>query len=278
MSVSSRCAGTCRAPRDHWRGSEARVTPRLVPYFEPEEYQPEPPLRTQLTGPLPWEDPSLSWSRRLFATLFATFTPLRSIHAVAAGGIAPALTFALISAGPFSLLWAILPFTHTLLFKPEFGLEVLHSADNIPMSLDFVRALAIGFGLSVIALLSWALPFSSLVKAFSNGSRPEPPQLAAWRTALYRTWVVPLGMTLFSIAAWGMPKDPNPLVIEMAVICLQILPRIVILIHCHTMARYFGANGFGALVVSGVPLVVQWAVGLSVQQGAEMLLPPMPQI
>ena len=247
-----------------------------MPYIEPEEYRPEPPLRAQITGPLPWEDPAVRWPRKLFATLGATFAPLSTIHAVANGTLGPALTFAAVSAVPFMCVWAILPFTYTLWFKPEFGIAVLSHAEPPAMVLDFLRALAIGLVISVITLFSWTLPFASLVKAFSNGSREADPKLAAWRTSLYRTWVVSFGMSVFSLVTWGMPKDPDPLVIEMAMLGLQILPRILLLIHCHTMARYFGAGGFGALVVSGVPLAVQWAVGLSVQQAAEALLPPMP--
>ena len=281
VSDSAGCAGTCRGrlpcrgrPLAFWLAS-CYTGP--VPYIEPEEYRPEPPLRVQITGPLPWEDPALSWPRRFFSTLGTTFAPLRTIHAVADGTIGPALAFALLSSAPFMVLWAIPPFTHTLIFKPEFGLEVMAKSDDLTIALDVLRALGIGLVVSVISLFSWALPFASLVRAFSNGTRPENPQLAAWRTALYRLWIIPLGTTLFSIAVLGMPKDPNPFAIELAMLGLQILPRILVLVHCHTMARYFGASGFGALVVSGVPLVVQWAVGLSVQQGAEMMLPPMPK-
>ncbi|MDB4976212.1 MAG: hypothetical protein JWN48_4553 [Myxococcaceae bacterium] len=249
----------------------------FVPYIEPEEYRPEPPLRAEITGPIAWEDPSLSWPRRLFATLAATFAPLRTIHAVADGRLTPALVFALITAGPFMWLWALIPYTHTLRFDPSFGVVVLPHDGPLDMLVDILRAAGIGFTLSMIALLSWALPFTSLVQAFSNGSRPEAPKLAAWRTTLYRTWIMPLGITLLLLTSWGMPKDPNPLVPELAFICLQILPRILILVHCHTMARYFGASGFGALIVSGVPVAVQLAVDLSVHQGAAMLLPPMPE-
>ncbi|MDB4940728.1 MAG: hypothetical protein JWP97_262 [Labilithrix sp.] len=247
-----------------------------VPYIEPEEYRPEPPLRAEITGPLAWEDPSLSWPRRLFSTLLATFLPLRTIHAVADGPLTPALVFATISAAPFMLLWAIIPYTHTLLFEPDFKLRVLAHDGPVAMLTDVLSAVGIGFALSVIALLSWALPFTSLVAAFANGSRPESPKLAAWRTTLYRTWIMPLGMTMLSLASWGMAKDPHPMVIELTYICLQILPRILILVHCHTMARYFGASGFGALVVSGVPVAVQMAADLTVHQAASMLLPMPP--
>src|ERR1700712_1452399 len=181
VSDSVGCAGTCRAalrcrsrPLAFWL---AACYTGSVPYIEPEEYRPEPPLRVQITGPLPWEDPALSWPRRFFSTLITTFAPLRTIHAVADGTILPAIAFALLSAGPFMVLWAILPFTHTLMFKPEFGLEVMAKSDDLTIGIDVLRALGIGMVVSIISLSSWALPFASLVRAFSNGTRPENPQL-----------------------------------------------------------------------------------------------------
>ena len=122
--------------------------------------------------------PRLSFGRRLFSTLGATFAPLRTIHAVAAGRIAPALRFTLLTALPFMLLWAIVPFTHTLLFKPSFGLEVLPEQELRCRSGSTCCApVAIGLGFSSITFVSWTLPFASLVGAFSNGSRPEAPRL-----------------------------------------------------------------------------------------------------
>jgi len=236
-----------------------------VPYIEPEEYPAEPPLRTHVTGPLAWEDPSLPFLRRLFSTLGATFSPLRTIHAVAAGTVGPGLRFALLTALPSMLLWAILPYTQTLFFKPPFQVERMPDAGSMPVWLDVTRAMGIGVGLSLITFFSWTLPFTSLVSAFANGSRPENPKIAAWRTALYRTWIVPFGLVLFSLAIWVVPNPP-PVLVEITYLSLKMLPRILILVHCHTMARYFGANGFGALAVSVIPLVVQWAVDLSLDQ------------
>lgn len=222
-----------------------------------------------------WEDGALPWYQRLYRTLSATFAPLESLHAVANGEVAPALRFALLSALPFMFLWAVVPFTHTLRFGPSFDVVVLpHGA--MPIELDIVRALAIGLVFSGLSQLSWALPFASLVAAFSDGSRPEDPRRAGWRTALYRMWVIPFGMTVFFVVVWGLPAGPSDFVAELAVLGLQMLPRMLILVHCHVMARYFGANGFGALVVSVVPLVVQWAVGLSLQELAVRLAPVMP--
>jgi hypothetical protein len=247
-----------------------------VPYIEPEGYRPEQPLRPQITGPMGWEDETLPWPARLYRTLLATFAPLESLHAVAHGEIAPALRFMLLSALPWMLLWAIIPFTHTLNFETAFRITVVKDPGGLPIELDVVRAMAIGLVFNAVSQLSWCVPFVSLLAGFADGSRPEDPKRAGWRTTLYRMWIVPFGMTLFFLVPWGLPYAPGDFVVELAVLGLQMLPRMLILIHCHVMARYFGASGFGALLVSVLPLVVQWAVGLSLQEAAVHLLPAVP--
>jgi hypothetical protein len=247
-----------------------------VPYIEPEDYRPEQPLRPQVTGPIGWEDEALPWWARLWRTLGATFAPLDSLHAVANGEVGPALRFMVLSALPWMFLWAVIPFTHTLNFETGFRVSLVKDAGNLPIELDVVRAMAIGLVFNGMSQLSWALPFVSLLKGFANGSRPEDPKRAGWRTSLYRMWIVPFGMTMFFVIPWALPVNPSDFVFELGVLGLQMLPRMLILVHCHVMARYFGASGFGALVVSVVPLVVQWAVGLSLQELAVRLLPAMP--
>ncbi|HEX5659792.1 MAG TPA: hypothetical protein VFX59_21505 [Polyangiales bacterium] len=247
-----------------------------MPYIAPEDDRPEQPLNPEITGPMGWEDEALPWLTRLYRTLEATFAPLASLRAVAGGEVAPALRFMLLSAVPWMLLWAIIPFTHTLNFESSFRVSVLKDASGLPIELDIVRAMAIGLVFNGLAQLSWAMPFVSLLAGFANGSRPEDPKRAGWRTALYRMWVVPFGMTLFFLVPWALPSQPSDFVVELAVLALQMLPRMLILIHCHVMARYFGASGLGALVVSLVPLLVQWAVGLSLQEVAVRLLPALP--
>ncbi|HEY6881596.1 MAG TPA: hypothetical protein VI299_26400 [Polyangiales bacterium] len=223
-----------------------------------------------------WEDNALPWYQRVFRTLRATFAPVETLHAVANGEIAPALRFMLLSALPWMLLWAVIPFTHNLNFGSGFEVTVIADKGALPIELDIVRAMAIGLVFNGLTQLSWAVPFVSLLAAFSTGERPEDPKRAGWRTALYRMWIVPLGMMLFFVVPWALPTKPNELTLELAVLGLQMLPRMLILIHCHVMARYFGANGFGALVVSVIPLIVQQAVGLSLQELAVRLLPVMP--
>lgn len=223
-----------------------------------------------------WEDGALPFHRRLISTLFATFHPVESLHAVSNGNVGPALRFALLTTLPFMLLWAIPPFTHTLHFDVEFALSVLPEKSTLPVWLDIARAMGIGFVISAITILSWAVPFASLVRAFADGSRSEDPARAAWRSALYRCWILPFGTSAFYLVTWGLPKDPSPFLIELTLLSFQMLPRLVVLIHCHALARYFGTTGLSALACSVIPLAVELAVGAPVWRGAEYFLPPMP--
>lgn len=220
-----------------------------------------------------WEDPALSFGRRLGATLAASFAPLESLQAVARGETRPALRFALLTALPFMMLWAIFPYTYTILFSSPFGVELLPDKSTVPVWLDVLRAMGIGLGLELLSLLSWSIPFVSLVRAFANGSREEDPTRAAWRTTLYRVWVIPFGIFVFWLLHWGLPEESGMFVREISWLGMHQLPRILILIHCHAMARYFGADGMGAFAVSVVPLAVEWAIGLTVERGARLLLP-----
>jgi hypothetical protein len=225
---------------------------------------------------MPWENPELSLFRRITGTLSSTFLPLGTIRAVSSGTIGPALRFMLIWTLPWMPLWAIMPYTHSLLFKYNFAVEVVAKTSG-GIWLDVARAMAIGVALSGVAMLSWALPFASLLRAFGN--TPEPgvePGNAAWRMVLYRAWVVPCGLTLLSVLAWSLPKEPNASLVELALLGLLLLPRVLILMHCFAMARYFGVQGLSSIAVALVPLIVEVVVGLVVGRGAEALLPAAP--
>ena len=227
---------------------------------------------------MPWEAPGLSFPRRLFGTLRSTFSPLRTIQAVSSGRISSALGFSLVWALPWMPLWAIMPFTHSLLFKHSFELEVVTGKGTLPVPWDVARAAAIGVVLSSIALLSWAVPFASLLRAYAKTrDGGVDPAHAAWRMVLYRGWVVPCGLSLLALCAWSMPPEPSRFLIELSLLSFQLLPRILILMHCFAMARYFGIEGLASFAVAVVPLVVEVAVGLLVGRGAELLLPQIPE-
>jgi hypothetical protein len=226
---------------------------------------------------MPWENRELPLVRRFAGTVSSTFLPLGTIRAVSSGAITPALRFMLLWTLPWMPLWAIMPFTHSLNFKYNFVIEVLGRSTPAAIWLDVARAMGIGLVLSAIGLLSWAVPFASLLRAF--GKTPEPgvePGNAAWRMVLYRAWVVPCGLTLLSLFAWALPEEPIPSLVEIALLGFLLLPRVLILMHCFAMARYFGVEGLASIAVSLVPLVVEVALGLLVGRGAEALLPPLP--
>ncbi len=226
-------------------------------------------------GPIAWEDASLSLVRRALATLAATFQPVRTLRSVAHGPLSPALVFAAWSGLPFMLLWAIVPFTHTLLFGPELQIRLAKGALASQVEPDVLRAAGIGFVLSLVGFFSWALPFASLTRAFcASPPHALEARRAAWRTALYRAWIIPCGFTLWSLVCWAVPSDPSPLLIQPALVVCQLLPRLLVLIHCQAMARYVGASTLGALGVAVVPLAVEWAVGLFLLEAAHGFLPP----
>lgn len=249
------------------------VTPAAVPY----DIEPLPGAPAQAPGPMPWENPDLSLLRRFTGTVTSTFLPLGTIRAVSSGTITPALRFLLLWGLPWMPLWAIMPFTHSLLFKYSFTVEVVGAESAGPIGLDVARAMGIGLALSAVALFSWAMPFASLLRAFAKNAEPGvEPASAAWRMVLYRAWVVPCGLTLFSLLAWSLPKDPNALLVDLALVGLYLMPRVLILMHCFAMARYFGVEGLASIAVALLPLAVEMAVGMVVGLGAETLLPKPP--
>ncbi len=226
-------------------------------------------------GPIAWEDPSLPLIRRALLTLAATFQPVRTLRSVAHGPLTPALVFALWSSLPWMMMWAILPFTHTLLFGPGFAITLAKGALPSQIQDDVLRAAAVGLGLSVLGFMSWALPFASLTRAFcSSPPHALEARRAAWRTALYRGWIIPFGLTVWALLSWALVEEPSILVLESAVLLCHYAPRLLVLIHRQAMARYVGASTLGALGVAVVPVALELAVGLILWEAARGFLPP----
>jgi hypothetical protein len=225
--------------------------------------------------PLAWENLNLPWLARAARTLWSTFTPNTGANAVAHGRIRDAFGFALFFALPWMPLWAIVPFTHTLVFKPGLDLDLTQTPPALPPAMDVTRAMGIGLGLSIISLLSWATPFSSLMRAFCPSPTLAPAAAAAaWRTALYRAWIVPFGLTAFWFCVWCLPADPPSILFEISVLLFQLLPRLLILLHCAALARHVGIKGWSVSIVALVPWAVEWALGLALSEGVSSLLPP----
>jgi hypothetical protein len=243
-----------------------------VPY-EPERL-PETPA--QLPGPIAWEEPSLSFPRRLFGTLKSSFAPLTSIQAVASGSVGSALRFCLLWTLPWMAAWAIMPFTYTLNFK-HLTVEPLAGQSTLPVAWDVARAAGIGVLLSSIALLSWGVPFASLFAAFAKMRDPSVnAHQAAWRMVLYRSWIVPCGLSLLVWFGWTLPPEPNPWLVEIPFLILYVMPGVLIWMHCFAMARYFGVEGLASLAVASVPMGVEFAIGLWVGKAAAVWAPHVP--
>jgi hypothetical protein len=228
----------------------------------------------QAPGPIAWELPDRALPMRLLGTLRATFSPLTTIRAVASGELAPAVRFALIWMVPWMLAWAILPFTHTLNFT-YFRIEVIHKPGDLPIAWDVLRAMAVGFVHTALVLIAWALPFASLLRAFG---KPDDSlgdlKTVAYRVMLYRSWVLPCGLTLFALCGWALPPEPNPVVFELSFVGLRLLPPILLLMHCFVTARYCGVEGLASIAVAMVPLLVVMAVGQFIDMGANAFAPP----
>lgn len=247
-----------------------------MPYHEPPENAPRPSRPPLIAlGPIAWEDANLGAFQRLFGTLAATFRPIQSLRAVAHGPIGPAIAFFVLSGLPWMLLWGILPFTHTLLFGHSFDLKVVGNATQPQIVPDVIRASGVGFVMSCLSFLSWALPFASLTKAFcASPPHAEEAHRAAWRSALYRGWIIPFGFAMSQFLLWAWPVEPTFDSFQLVVLLCQLAPRLLILIHCQAMARYVGASTLGALAVALVPVALDWAVGLLLAEGATSFLPP----
>jgi len=238
----------------------------------------EPPLgapQLSPSTPIAWEDPSLSFARRILATLTDAFSPVQSVTRLRVGPLAPAIGFFLLTAVPCMLAWGVMPFTHTLSFTPGLGLAV--TSAKLPIWLDVVRASGIGFGLSVLALVCWGAPFASLLRAFAAPTfLGIEARHAALRLLFYRAWLVPFGTTAFLFAAWVLPADSLQLVMLVFMLLFLLLPRLLVLVSCQSMAGAFGAGAIAAIAVGFVPLLVEWAVGRTVWHFVEKLLPAAP--
>jgi hypothetical protein len=84
-------------------------------------------------------------------------------------------------------------------------------------------------------------------------------------------------MSLFWLSVWALPMGAPALAGDLAFLFFQMLPRMLIVLHCHAMARYFGASSGTALLVAGVPLAVEWAAGLWVWHLTRDFLPVQPE-
>jgi hypothetical protein len=236
-------------------------------------------------APMPWEDRARSAFGRFWGTLGNAFAPVRGVPALCSPAVLPAWTFALISAVPFMLAWGVIPFTSTLAFGPSLEVTPTVEAGKIPLWLDLTKSMGISFGVSLLAQLSWALPFMSLLRAFADVRVPaDLVRSIAMRFVLYRAWLVPCGTVAFHLAWWALPaaavvgdgSDPQAQASGaelLAVMLFRFAPHILVLLGAQATAASLGASVLGALAVAVVPAILQEVVGLTVSHYAAQLLP-----
>jgi hypothetical protein len=220
---------------------------------------------------IPWEDPARGLVGRFLGTLGNALRPVRGTPQLCGIRVAPAFRFALLSALPAMLLWGIVPFTSTLLFKG--GLQVEVRPDKLPIWLDVLRAMSLSFCVSFLGQLVWALPFASLLRAFAAEPMPAPLVTAtAYRFVFYRAWLVPAcNLTLWTLSCILPAAQSGALGSFEAI--LQLVPQVMILLGAQAMALTFGASMLGSLAVALVPLVLEAVVMLIANEYAVRFLP-----
>jgi hypothetical protein len=239
---------------------------------EPEQGSP-PPI-----APMPWEDRARSALGRFWGTFGNALAPMRGVPALCSPAVTPAFTFALLSALPMMLASGIVPYTRTLTFGPSLRTAPTALASEIPLWVDVLMSMGMGGAVTLIAQLSWALPFTSLLRAFSDPRVPaELVRAIGVRFALYRAWLVPAGLLAMNLAIWALPAlmpAPDASGAEgglqptsahlLAFVVFQLVPPILILLGAQATAASLGASSLGALAVAVVPAIMQVTVGLIV--------------
>jgi hypothetical protein len=200
--------------------------------------------------PIAWEEPTKPLGSRFLSTIGSALSPLASAPSFARDNTAGARTFFLLSFVPLALLAAIVPFTHTLLFRPTFTIHVIGAADERAILIDVLRALGIGLVSTLIQLCALAFPFISLARAYAVRGREAAPV----RVVLYRAFLLPLGDVLFSILLWNAPAGGDLANVEAFARLIQVIPLILLFLSLRATARMASGTGpIASLVVTIVP-------------------------
>ena len=223
-----------------WRSVGWPVTPRRCPISSPRSisrsrpcaHKSRVPSRGKTQACRSCAGCSPRWARPL--PRYARSTP--SLR-----GRSASLTLRAADVAPF-MLSGHRAFTHTC-SSALVRLEVLPSAAPCSVA-RLARAVGIGLAFSLLSLCLGSYRLPAWVRAFSTAAGPRVAHLRRGARPSTATGSIP-GHALFSLV-WALPSDPTRLV-EIRCSACRMLPRILILVPCHTMARYFGASGFGAL-------------------------------
>ena len=197
--------------------------------------------------PIAWEAPEKGLISRWVGTLLSALRPTASAPAFAMGDVAPAMWFALASFLPLALLTGVVPFTHTLLFRSFFRVDVIGSPTEVEIAIDVLRAIFLGLVLSSTRVLALALPYVSLTRAYGHKGHPHAPA----RVIGYRAWLVPLAFVLESVLVMTVPEDRLESVLT-AVQLATVIPLVLLVGAMWSTARM----GAGAGPVASVAAIM----------------------
>lgn len=215
---------------------------------------------TEAAPPLPWEQPELNFFQRLFGTLATAWQPVRSAPAFGRDELAPALTFALLTFIPLSLVAGVIPYTKTLLFSAPFKITLQGTPlpDQAAIVVDVLRASAIGFAQALAQWLVFTAPYASLVRAYGDPKRRNVPL----RAMLYRGFLMPTQQVIFMLLAWALIHEGSSAPQAAFLVLLSLLPLILLLSTMWSAARLGGGLGpMVSFLVVIIPVTLWQYVG-----------------
>jgi hypothetical protein len=245
----------------------------------------------EVSPAIPWETQGVSWFAGLWGTLRQAFTPTASAPALAHGDVRSALAFALLTWLPLAALQGIIPYTHTLAFgmradpnaaggfSPAPGtITLLGSPSDTVIALDVARAMSLGVFLGAVQLAAMGLAFASLTRAF--GIARVATAATAWRTVLYRAFIVLLLPTLM---AGGLA--PSDFIVSLMAftglfeptlyVLLAVVGGVWLLTTLRTSARLAqGVSSGMSFVIPFMVLAVGVLVRLLAETACQPLMPP----
>jgi hypothetical protein len=199
--------------------------------------------------PIPWEDDRRSFGARLLRTFTSALSPARSAPGFGRGGIAPAVTFGLLSFVPLALLAGIVTFTATLLFEPVLAWRTIGSPTDAEVAIDVAKAAGLGLLVWSAQALVLGTAYASLVGAYLTKGHPP----ASARAVLYRAWLLPLTSLIMHVGGWLAPSAEVASILE----TLGIVPLMLLMSALVATARMGGGVGrFTSFVVVMVPVAV----------------------
>lgn len=188
---------------------------------------------------------------RLLGTLSSAFQPTRTAPAFAQDAIRPAALFALVVALPLALLDGVIPFTHRLTFV-AMRVDLRGGPSPIEIALDVGQAMLLSLILNSVALVTLALPYVSLTRAYSAAPRSR----AAYRVILYRYWLLPLGAIILALFAWFAPDASGQVIVAVAQIA-SLVPVLLFYLSLYATARLAcGVGPLASLVAVSIPFTV----------------------